>query len=173
MIYLTRGFVTSHGCHWLYLVSVDSFLSVSDTRTWFFMFSCIFYSKIWGGLGYLIIINFHAKISQNLSLHFWHITFREPRIFPETKFCPGLWKYYILALSVSNFSPLNALFPSILNLFLVRLIMWEVLEETREEGEWKGKEWKGRGKGKEKKGRGKDGKWMNEWIVYCHQTTSL
>ena len=60
---------------------------------------------------------FHVKISENLSLHFGHITFRGPCISPGSKFCPGLWKYYILALFVSNFNPLNT----------VRLIMWEVL----------------------------------------------
>ena len=93
--YLTRGFVTSRSCHWLYLGPVDSFLSVSDTRTWDLMFSCIFHGKIERSLCCLIIQNFHVEISQNLSLHFWHITFREPRIFLGTKICPGLWKYYI------------------------------------------------------------------------------
>ena len=125
--YLTRGFVTSHGCHWLYLVSVDSFLSVSDTRTWDLMSSCIFAGKIKGNFYSLIINNSHVKISENLSLHFWHITFREPQIYLGSKFWPGLWMYYVLALSVLNFSPLNAIFLSILTIFSVRLIMWEVL----------------------------------------------
>ena len=44
--YLTRGFVTSHGCHWLYLGSVGSFLSVSDIWTWDLMSSCIMHGEI-------------------------------------------------------------------------------------------------------------------------------
>ena len=93
--YLTRGFNIFRSCHWLYLGTVDSFLSVSDTRTWDLMFSCIFHGKIKRSLCCLIIQTFHVEISQNLSLHFWHIAFREPRIFLGTKICPGLWKYYI------------------------------------------------------------------------------
>ena len=120
-------FFTFCSCHWLYLGTVDSILSVNDTRNWGLMFYCIFHGKIKGDLCYLIIQHFHVKNSQYLLLHFWHITFRKPRIFPGTKFCPGLWNYYVLALSVSNFSPLNALFLSILLIFPVCLIMWEVL----------------------------------------------
>ena len=123
--YLTRGFVTSHGCHWLYLGTVDSFMSVSDTRTWDLMFSCISHGKVWGGLCSLIK-NFHVIISENLSLHFLHIAFREPCIFSGSKFCPT-YCYSIFALSLTNFSPLNATFLSILIIFPVRLIMWEVL----------------------------------------------
>ena len=117
--YLTRGFVTFRSGHLLYLGTVDSFLSVSDTRTWELMFSCLFHDESWGGLCCLIIKIFLVKISQNLSLDFWHNTFCEP--------CTGLRKYYILAPSVSNFSPLNALFLSISIILPVSLILWEVL----------------------------------------------
>ena len=61
---------------------------------------------------------------------FWHITFRQPRIFLCSKFCPCLWKCYILALSLSNICPLNAILLLILIIFPVRLIMWEVLCKT-------------------------------------------
>ena len=91
------------------------------------MFCCIFQGKIQGGLRCSIFKNFQVKIIHNLSLHFWHNTFREPRTFPGTRLGPGLWNYYILASSVLNFIPLNALFLSILILSPVRLIMWEVL----------------------------------------------
>lgn len=123
--YLIRGFVTFGSCHWMYLGTVDSFLSGSNTRTRELMFSCIFHGEIEGGLCCLIIKNFHVKISQNLSLHFWHNLFQVPRTMPGIQLCPGLWKYYISAHSMSNFSPLNALFLSILIILPVRLILWE------------------------------------------------
>ena len=118
--YLTRGFATFRCCHWLYLGTVDSFLSVSDTRTWDLILSCIFDGKIKRSFFCLTIWTFHVKISQNLSFHFLHITYGEPHIFPGSKICPGLWIFYIQALSVSNFSLLNTLFLSILLIFLVR-----------------------------------------------------
>ena len=39
--YLTWGFDIFFSSHWLYLGIVDTFLSVSDTRTWELMFSCL------------------------------------------------------------------------------------------------------------------------------------
>ena len=125
--YLTRGFDILCSYHWLYLGTVDSFLSVSDTIPWESMFSSLFYGKFLGCICCLIIKTFLVKIRQNLSLDFWHNTFWEPRTLPEAQFCPSLRKYYILAPSVSNFSPVNALFLSILIILPVRLIMWEVL----------------------------------------------
>ena len=62
-------------------------------------------------------------------MDFWQNPFTEPRTFPDAQFCPDLRKYYILAPSVSDFSPLNALFLSILIILPVRLIMWGVLAE--------------------------------------------
>ena len=91
------------------------------------MFSGLFHGMFQGGLCCPTIKNFLVKIRQNLSMDFWHNTFWEPRTFLSTQFCPSLQKYYILAPSVSNFSPVNALFLSILIILPVRLIMWEVL----------------------------------------------
>ena len=126
-IFLTRGFDIFCSCHWLYLGTVDSFLSVSDTRTQKLLSSCHINGKFLRGICCLIIKSFLVKISQNLSLDFWLNPFREPRTFPGTQFCLDLQRYYILAPSVSNFSPVNALILSILIILPVRLIMWEVL----------------------------------------------
>ena len=93
--YLKWGFETFRSWYWLYLGTVDSFLSVSDISTSNLMFSCIFHGKTERGLCCLIIQTFHVEISQNLYLNFWHMTFREPRIFLGAKICPGLWKYYV------------------------------------------------------------------------------
>ena len=86
--YLTQGFATFRCCHWLYLGTVDSFLSVSNTRTWDFILSCIFDGKIERSFCCPIIRAFHVKISQNLSFYFLHITFPEPHIFPGWKSAP-------------------------------------------------------------------------------------
>ena len=43
--YLTRDFDIFFCCHWLYLGTFDSFLSISDTITWKLMFSCLFQGK--------------------------------------------------------------------------------------------------------------------------------
>ena len=61
--------------------------------------------------------------NQNFSLDFWHNTFREPCAFPGAQFLPGLQKYYNVTPSVSNLSPLNELYLSILINLPVRLIM--------------------------------------------------
>ena len=127
-LYLTRGFSTFCSCQWLYFGTVSSFLSVSGTRTWELMVLCLLHGWFLGVLRYLIIKDILVEISQNLLLDFWHKTFWEPRTFPRTRFCPGLRKCYISAPSVSNFSPVNSLFLSILVILPVCLIMWEVLE---------------------------------------------
>ena len=120
-------FVTFYSCHWLSLGTFDSYLPISNTRVRKWKFSCIFHVKISVNLCCLTIKNFHDKIGQNLSLHFWQNSSQGPFTFASSLFCTGLWKYYIWAPSVSNFSSLNAFFLSIFVIFLVRLIMWEVL----------------------------------------------
>ena len=126
----TKGFRYFSSCQWLYLGNDDSLLSVYDTRTWQRMFSCIFHGQI-QGLRCSIIKKFQVKIIHNLSPHFWHNSFQEPHTFPGTQLGPGLYNYYILASSVSNFSPLNALFLPISLILPVLLIMWEVLLDSK------------------------------------------
>ena len=48
LFYLTRGFDIFCSCHWLNLGMVDSFLSVSDIRTWELIFHWLFHSKFYG-----------------------------------------------------------------------------------------------------------------------------
>ena len=123
-LHLTKSFDTFCGCQGLYFGNIDSFLSISATGTWALIYFMVNFEEF-----YVLVLfkNLLVKISQNLLLDFWHKTFWEPRTFPGTQFCPGLRKYYILAPSVSNFSPVNALFLSILIILPVRLIMWEML----------------------------------------------
>ena len=91
------------------LVPRTHFLSVSDIWTWELMFSCIFRGKIQVGLWCLIIKNFHVKTSHNLSLHFWHDTFWEPRTFTGTQLCPDLLKMLYFSYLCVKFQPTDSI----------------------------------------------------------------
>ena len=73
---------------------------------------------------------FLVKIGQNLIPHFWHSTQLGPHTSVNGLFGLGLQKYYVLAISVSNFSPLNAFLLSILITFPVCLILRGVTCES-------------------------------------------
>ena len=111
----------------LFLISNGSLLlgSYVTTREW--QFSPHSYGKKWESLCRLLRNRFLVKISQNLPPHFWHSTLPGPRTSVKGLFGLVLWKYYVWAISVSNFSPLNAFLLSILITFPVCLILRGVL----------------------------------------------
>ena len=113
--------------HWLSFYAIALFLPGSYITTWEWQFSSISYGKKWGSLWRLLMKKLLVKISENLLPHFWHITVQRPHTWADTLLRFGLWKYYIWAVTVSNFSPLNEFLLSILIIFPVRLIMGGVL----------------------------------------------
>ena len=114
----------------LFLISNGSLLlgSYVTTREW--QFSPHSYGKKWESLCRLLRNRFLVKISQNLPPHFWHSTLPGPRTSVKGLFGLVLWKYYVWAISVPNFSPLNAFLLSILITFPVCLIMRGVLSSS-------------------------------------------
>ena len=80
--------------------------SYITNREW--QFSPHSFGKIWESLCRLLMKRFLVKISQKLPPHFWHSTKPGPRTSKNAQLDLGLWKYYVLATSVSNLSPLNA-----------------------------------------------------------------
>ena len=94
------------------------------------VFSPLIWKKL-ESLCRLLMKRFPVKISQKFPPHFWHSLQPGPSTFKNAQFDLGLRKYYVLAISVSNFSPLNAFLLSILITFPVRLILRGVL------GMWK------------------------------------
>ena len=99
--------------------------SYLTTREWQFLPHS--YGKKWVSLCSLLFRQFLVKIGQNLLPHFWHSTQLGPHTSANGLFGLGLWKYYVLAIYVSNFSPLNAFLLSISIFFPVRLILRGVL----------------------------------------------
>ena len=99
--------------------------SCATTREW--QFSPHSYGKKWESLCCLLIKRFPVKIRQNSSPHFWHSTQPGPHKSANARFGLDLQKYYVWAISVSNFSPFDTFLLSILITFPVRLIMRGVL----------------------------------------------
>ena len=99
--------------------------SYITTREWQFWPNP--YGEKWESLRSLFIRRFLVKISQNLPCRLWHGTQPAPHTSANGLFGLGLSKYYVLAVSVSNFSPHNAFLLSILITFPVRLILRGVL----------------------------------------------
>ena len=118
----------------LFLVPNASLLLGSYITTWEGQFSPHSYGKKWESLCRLLIKKFLVKISQNLPPLFWHGTQPGPHTSANALFGLGLRKYYVLAISVSNFITLSAFLLSIRIIFPVRLIMEGVLEPLRTEG---------------------------------------
>ena len=116
-----RRFVT------LFLNPNASLLVGSYLTTWEWQFLPHSCGKKWVSLCSLLIRQFLVKIGQNLLPHFWHSVQLRPHTSVNCTFGLGLRKYYVLATSVSNFSPLNAFLQSILISFPVRLILRGVL----------------------------------------------
>ena len=112
----------------LFLVPNASLLLGSYITTWEGQFSPHSYGKKWESLCRLLIKRFLVKISQNLPPPFWHGTQPGPHTSANALFGLGLRKYYVLAISVSNFITLSAFLLSIWIIFPVRLIMEGVLE---------------------------------------------
>ena len=111
----------------LFLVPNASLLLGSYITTWEGQFSPHSYGKKWESLCRLLIKRFLVKISQNLPPPFWHGTQPGPHTSANALFGLGLRKYYVLAISVSNFITLSAFLLSIWIIFPVRLIMEGVL----------------------------------------------
>ena len=84
-------------------------------------------SENWESLCRLLIKRFLVKISSNLPPLFWHSTQPRPHNSANALFGLGLRKYYVWAITVSNFSPVNAFLLSILVTFPVCLILRGVL----------------------------------------------
>ena len=125
----------------LFLVPNASLLLGSYITTWEGQFSPHSYGKKWESLCRLLIKRFLVKISQNLPPPFWHGTQPGPHTSANALFGLGLRKYYVLAISVSNFITLSAFLLSIWIIFPVRLIMEGVLfmnfnRPTREWAKW-------------------------------------
>ena len=114
----------------LFLIPNASLMLGSYITTKEWQFPPHSYGKKWKSLCCLVMKSFLVKIGQKLSPHFWHSTQPGPHTSVNGLFGLRLRKYYVLAISVSNFSSLNAFLLSILITSSVRLILRGVLPLT-------------------------------------------
>ena len=113
----------------LFLFPNASLLLDSYPTTWGGSFLSTHMEKKRESMCRLLIKRFFVKISKNLPSHFWHSSQPGSHTSVNAQIGLGLQKYYVWAISVSDFSPLNAFLLSILVTFPVCLILRGVLEQ--------------------------------------------